>query len=115
MVQEWFVAAFQAKPFRLIFSEDVAVPGSLAKSRIVQLQTADGSRQRVDLGPVNELDSFKLKTGDPISVTGHSGQTEAGTLLIADELRAKNQMVEIHRPWIPRGVLPPPSPGQPWY
>jgi hypothetical protein len=96
--------------------EEAAVPGSSAKCRIVQVRTADGSRERVDLGPVGDLGSFKLKIGDSISVTAHSGQAETGATLLADELRVKNQMVEIYRPWNPRrGALPPAPSGQPYY
>jgi hypothetical protein len=88
------------------YFEDVNLRGSGGKNRVALIQTQDGRRMLVDLGPVGGLSSIQLNRGDQVSITGHNAWVSGErSILFADQVNAGGQTLNINRP--------PFSPGTP--
>jgi hypothetical protein len=69
---------------------------------VAQLETSNGRRVIVELGPVDELreNQVRIRKGEPITVRGNFIYIANLPLLIADSLRANGQSTRIDRSWL---------------
>lgn len=83
-------------------SKKVKVPGTTIENLVVLIDMKKPGSDRtvtrvVDLGPVKDLKSLKVRQGDQIKATGRVVQVKDKQVMMADEITSHNQTQKIKR------------------
>lgn len=83
---------------KVINQREVAVSGGQGPNKIVLMETQDGQRLAVDLGPASKLQGTDFKTGSPISLSGTVVEISGQPVFMATRLDLNGKNLNIDRP-----------------
>lgn len=78
--------------------KEVNIAGTDMSHKVVLLQTQKGQQVAVDLGPTDNLQNIDLQRGEQITVTGKPAKVSQKFVILAQQLKADGQTINIRRP-----------------